>query len=177
MGALTLVVLFFLMPETSAATILYRRAKRLRKTTGDDRWRSQSEIDSADYQLRDHLAILGRAFTLTFFEPVVFLLDLYTALLYGVLFTWFESFPVVFGEIYHFSLGEQGLVFLGIFVTSVITLPLYMVWIRYGIVPRFTKPDFRPEIVLPPAILGSFSLPVCLFWYEPSFGSAFEISS
>jgi MFS transporter, DHA1 family, multidrug resistance protein len=59
MGAFTLVVLFFLMPETSAATILYRRAKRLRGITGDDRWRSQSEIDSANYQLRDHLAILG----------------------------------------------------------------------------------------------------------------------
>jgi len=160
----TLMLLFFL-PETSAANILYKRAKRLRKATGNDQLRSQSEIDAAHHTMRDHLIVLGRAFTLTFSEPIVFFMDLYTALLYGVVFLWFESFPLVFGDIYGFDLGQQGLAFLGIFIGGVITVPLFLVWVRYGIVPRFTKPAFIPEMVLPPTFFGTACLPICLFWY------------
>ena len=132
LNAFTLVVLFFLMPETSAANLLYRRAKRLRKATGDNRIKSQSEIDVAHHTWKDHLVVLGRAFTLTFSEPIVFSLDLYTAVLYGVLFIWFESFPLVFGDIYGFNLGQQGLVFLGILVGGLVTVPLFLLWIKKG---------------------------------------------
>ena len=41
---LVLLLLFFLLPETSSSNILYHRAKRLRKTTGNTNLRSQSEI-------------------------------------------------------------------------------------------------------------------------------------
>lgn len=101
---------FLMMPETSAVNILYRRAKRLRGTTGDNRYRSQSEIDATALNTGDRMKSLGMAFKLTFLEPMVFVLDLYTALLYGVLFIWFESFPLVFGGIYGFDSGQQGLV-------------------------------------------------------------------
>jgi len=79
------------------------------------------------------LVVLSRAFTLTFSEPIVFLLDLYTALLYGVLFTWFKSFPLVFGGVYGFNTQEPGLADLGIFVGGLVTLPLFLLWIRHGI--------------------------------------------
>lgn len=163
--SLVLVAFFFLLPETSAANILYKRAKRLRKATGNDRLRSRSEIDTVHHKARDRLRALATAFTLTFAEPLVLLMDLYTALVYGVLFIWFESFPVVFTGIYGFNSGQQGLAFLGIFVGTLITVPLFLLWIRYGIVPRFSRPDFKPEMVLPPAFFGAFSLPICLFWY------------
>jgi len=111
-----LIVLFFFMPETSSANILYRRAKRMRQATGNSGLKSRSEIDAAHVTLKDHLLVLGPAFILTFSEPVVFFVDLYCALLYGVLYVWFESFPIVFGDNYGFNIGQQGLVFLGIFV-------------------------------------------------------------
>ncbi|KUJ08030.1 MFS general substrate transporter [Mollisia scopiformis] len=163
--SVVLVVLFFLMPETNPDNILYRRARRLRKATGDKRLKSQSEIDAAEHTWRDHLIGLGKAFTLTFFEPVVFFVGLYTALLYGVLYIWFESFPLVFGNIYGFNTGEQGLAFLGIFVGGVLTLPCYLLWIKYSFVPEFSKPVFVPEKILPPAFFGAFALPICLFMY------------
>ena len=159
------IMIFFLLPETSAANILYRRAKRLRKATGDDRLKSQSEIDAAHHKMKDDLIMLSRAFTLTFREPIVLSLDLYTALLYGILFIWFESFPMVFGDIYHFSISMQGLAFIGIFIGGVLTVPLFLLWIRHGIVPYFTKPTFKPEMMLPPTFFGSAALPICLFWY------------
>ncbi|KAF3059852.1 Caffeine resistance protein 5 [Daldinia childiae] len=163
--ALVVILLFFLLPETSAANILYRRAKRLRSITGDSRLRSQSEIDAARHKLKDHLIVLGRAFTLTFSEPIVFFMDLYSALLYGILFLWFESFPLVFGDIYGFSAGAQGLAFLGIFIGALVTVPPFLLWIKHGVIPRFNKPSFKPEMVLPPTFVGAISLPVCLFWY------------
>jgi len=163
--AVVLIVLFFLMPETSSANILYRRAQRLRKATGDSRLKSQSEIDAAEVTVKDQLVVLARAFTLTFSEPVVFLVDLYCALLYGILYLWFESFPLVFGDIYGFNIGQQGLVFLGIFVGGLITLPCYLFWIRKYLAPRFSNPPVKPEAVLPPTFFGAFALPICLFWY------------
>ena len=94
-------------------------------------WQSDQRISnaflSAHHTLRDDLVVLGRAFTLTFFEPIVLLWDLYTALHYGILFTWFESFPLVFGGVYGFDTHEQGLVFLGIFLGGLVTLPLFPV--------------------------------------------------
>jgi DHA1 family multidrug resistance protein-like MFS transporter len=160
-----LIVLFFFMPETSSANILYRRAQRLRIATGNLALKSQSEIDAADVTLKDHLLVLGRAFILTFSEPVIFFVDLYCALLYGVLYVWFESFPIVFGDIYGFKIDQQGLVFLGIFVGAVIILPCYLLWIRKHLVPQFSKPPVKPEIILPPTFFGAFALPICLFWY------------
>ncbi|KAN0111034.1 MFS general substrate transporter [Hyaloscypha variabilis] len=124
-----------------------------------------SEIDAADVTLKDQLLVLGRAFILTFSEPVIFFVDLYCALLYGVLYVWFELFPIVFGDIYRFKIDQKGLVFLGIFVGGVITLPSYLLWIRKRLVPQFSKPPVKPEIILPPTFFGAFALPICLFWY------------
>ncbi|ETS87893.1 hypothetical protein PFICI_01721 [Pestalotiopsis fici W106-1] len=157
--------LFFLLPETSSANILYRRAKRLRRATGQNQLRSQSEIDSAHHTMKDHAIVLGRAFALTFTEPIAFLVDLYTALLYGVLFIWFESFPLVFGGLYGFSTQMLGLVYLGIFVGGVITVPCYLLWVKRILIPSSMKSTFRPEHVLPPTWFGAISLPVCLFWH------------
>lgn len=45
MASPVLLMLLFLMPETSASNILLRRARRLRKLADDSRLQSQSEID------------------------------------------------------------------------------------------------------------------------------------
>ncbi|TVY23600.1 Caffeine resistance protein [Lachnellula hyalina] len=160
-----LVTMFFFNPETSAANILYRRAARRRQATGDPRFKSQSEIDAATHTLKDDMIVLGRAFSLIFTEPIVFVMDLYVALIYGVLFIWFESFPLVFGGVYHFNLGEQGLAFFGILVGTTITVIAYCLWVIYILIPKFSDPTFKPEVVLPPVWFGSLSLPICLFFY------------
>jgi DHA1 family multidrug resistance protein-like MFS transporter len=158
-------MLFMLMPETSSSNVLYKRACRLRGATGDSRFRSQAEVDTAHVKTRDHLIVLGRAFTMTFTEPVVFFVDLYCALLYGILYIWFESFPIVFGDIYGFNTGQQGLAFLGIFVGGVITLPCYLLWVCKVAIPLFAHPPVKPEVILPPTFFGAVTLPICLFWY------------
>ena len=53
---------------------------------------------------------------------MVFLLNLYIALIYGLLYVWFESFPIVFEGIYKFNLSEEGLAFVGILVGAILVM-------------------------------------------------------
>jgi len=92
-------------------------------------------------------------------------MNLYAGLLYGLLFLWFESFPIVFGGTYGFSVQSQGLVFLSIFAFACISVPSYLLWIKYSLIKKITSKNFRPEMVLPPTFVGSLALPICLFWF------------
>jgi DHA1 family multidrug resistance protein-like MFS transporter len=90
------------------------------------------------------LMVLVHPFMLNLTEPMIFMLCLYIALIYGLLYIWvtlspapskkssqilsntqtrFEPFPIVFIEIYHFNLGELGLAFLGIPVRALLVVP------------------------------------------------------
>ena len=109
---------------------------------------------------------LVRPITLNFTEPMVFLLNLYIALIYGLLYIWFESFPIVFVGVYHFTLSQEGLAFVGILVGAFIVIPPFF-WYLY----KYTEPQFnengelQPEKRLPPAMVGAFFIPICLFWF------------
>src|SRR6201996_9288498 len=72
------VFLFFLLPETSANNILYRRTRRLRKLTGDNKLICQPELMAESMTGKDvAMMVLVRPLTLNFTEPMVFLLNLY----------------------------------------------------------------------------------------------------
>lgn len=83
------VVLFFFLPETSAANIIYRRTVRLRATRSPDQLpiKCQPEIEAEGMTGREiALMILIRPFTLTFLEPILLALNLYIALLYALIY-------------------------------------------------------------------------------------------
>ena len=64
--------------------ILYRRAVRLRRLTGNPNLKSQGELDGAHMTLGELARMtLVRPFVLTLREPIVFFLNLYIALTYG----------------------------------------------------------------------------------------------
>jgi MFS transporter, DHA1 family, multidrug resistance protein len=104
---------------------------------------------------------LVRPITLNFTEPMVFLLNLYIALIYGLLYIWFESFVDVFVGVYHFSIATEGLAYIGILVGALITVPGLFAYIRYYVEPQFDENDeIQPEKRLPPAFVGSFCIPM-----------------
>jgi DHA1 family multidrug resistance protein-like MFS transporter len=66
------VFLFFLLPETSSANILYRRTRRMRKFTGDDRLTCEPEIMGENMTGKDiAMMVLVRPIALNFQEPMV----------------------------------------------------------------------------------------------------------
>jgi DHA1 family multidrug resistance protein-like MFS transporter len=180
------VFLFFLFPETSSQNIIHRRTKRLRKLTGNDKLTCEPDMVSAEMKPKDVRILhslpkqslrtltpcqiimmsLVKPFTLMFTEPIVFLLNLYIALIYGLLYIWFESFPLVFNGIYGFNLGLEGVAFLGILVGTFVAAAVLFAWNYYYLEKQFDENgNVEPEKRLIPAMVGCFFVPICLFWF------------
>ncbi|KAF2722584.1 MFS general substrate transporter [Polychaeton citri CBS 116435] len=162
-----LIVLFFFLPETSANNILLRRTKRLRKLTGDNRLICEPELMAERMTGRDVVMMsLVRPFTLNFTEPMVFLLNLYIALVYGLLYIWFESFVSVFIGVYHFRLSMEGLAYIGILVGAFVVIPPFFCYLYFFLEPQFDENgNIQPEKRLIPCFFGAFCIPICLFWF------------
>lgn len=80
--------MFLLLPETSSANILLRRAERLRKLTGNKRFMSQSEIDQRHMKV-SAIAIdaLIKPMEITIKDPAVLFVQIYTAIIYGIYYS------------------------------------------------------------------------------------------
>ncbi|KAJ5059179.1 benomyl/methotrexate resistance protein [Bipolaris maydis] len=131
------VLLFFCLLETSSTNILHRRAKRPYLTA--------ARMTGKDIVLM----VLIKPITLNFTELIVLFLNLYIAFICGLLYLWFESFPIVFEGIYHFHLGSMGLAFLGILIGK-----------------QFDgNGNIAPEKRMFPGMIGCFFVPICMFWF------------
>ena len=98
--------------ETYAPTILKRKAARLRKETGDDRWWCQYDARVPPLQLiRTNMS---RPFILAATEPILWFLNIWVSLVYGVLYLCFVAYPIVFSQHRGWSPGIAGLAFVGI---------------------------------------------------------------
>ncbi|KAI6851656.1 MFS general substrate transporter [Hortaea werneckii] len=163
-GPIFVGMLLFL-PETSAANILLRRAERLRKLTGDQRLMAQSEIDQANLRPKDVVfEALVRPMQLIVMDPAIGFTAGYVALCYGIYYSFFEAFPLVYIDRYGFNLGQMGLTFLSIIVGVVLSIAIY-----YAYLYKIVEPEIRkfglgaPERRLLPAIPASLLMPVGLF--------------
>ncbi|CAF1486161.1 unnamed protein product, partial [Adineta ricciae] len=106
-------------PETYAPVLLRKRAERLSKATGLV-YRSKFEEKRQVNIIRLLKTCLSRPWLFLIREPIVFLLSLYMAIIYGVLYMLFGAFPIVYEEGRGWSTGIGGLAFLGIAVGFVI---------------------------------------------------------
>jgi len=172
LSGFVLAMVFFFLPETSSANILCRKTRRLRKLTGNKDLTCEAELAGESMGRKEIIQmVVVRPITLNFHEPMVFLLNLYIALIYGLLYIWFESFPIVFVQIYGFSLGLEGVAYLGIFIGAVLTVPVYFAYLHYFQEKHFDdNGNIQPEKRLPPAMVGGFAIPICLFWFGWSAG-------
>jgi DHA1 family multidrug resistance protein-like MFS transporter len=165
MAAPMMVLLVLVMPETSASNILLRRAKRLRALTGDARLQSQSEIEQRQLRASEILvSALIKPIEITIKDPAIFFVNMYTALFYGIYYTFFEVFPLIFPSSYGFNLGEVGLAFLSCQVGAGLGLLIYFAYLHWYMIPDNLKNGLRQqEHRLVPAILGSSLIPIGLF--------------
>nr|CAD11985.1 SCR1 protein [Schwanniomyces occidentalis] len=173
------------LPETYGKTLLYRKAKRLRALTGNKNITSEGEIEMKKMTLNE-LAIdtLWRPIEITLIEPVVLLINIYIALVYSVMYLWFEAFPIVFLEVHHFTLVEMGVTYVSIMLGILFGATVYIPTIYR----QFTKKllngiPVAPEVFLPSAIVGSILMPIGIFifgwtaspdihWIAPTIGAA-----
>lgn len=163
-GPVFLMMLLFL-PETSTSNILLRRAQRLRKLTGNPHLKAQSEIDQANMRPREiAYEALVRPLQLIVMDPAIGFTAGYVALSYAIYYSFFEAFPLVYIEKYHFNLGEMGLAFTAIIVGAVLSIVCYYAYLYYVMEPDIRENGLgAPEKRLIPALAASFLLPIGLF--------------
>ncbi|OLN91981.1 Transporter mfs1-like protein 2 [Colletotrichum chlorophyti] len=167
LGTATLASLIFLLPETSADNILYRRTIRLRNATGDGGYVCEAQLrasqTSAWEVTKTHFI---RPFTLTLSEPAVFFLVLYTSFVYGLMYIWFESLPLAYMKVYHFDLGTRSLALLGLIAGVLVIIPPFFLYYRIRIEPKFDhNGKIIPEKHLHPAMIGCLLVPGSLVWF------------
>ncbi|KTB11867.1 Fluconazole resistance protein 1 [Nakaseomyces glabratus] len=164
-GATLLSIIFF-FPETSHECILHRRAKRLRKLTGDDRYYTKKEKQEEALPVSVFIKnTLWRPIKMIALEPIILAFDVYIALCYGAFYLFFEAFPIVFAGIYHFTLVEVGLAFLGFCVGCVFAYTALIIFQEKVIRKKFLEGKFRPELFLILAMCLGWCLPFSLFFF------------
>jgi DHA1 family multidrug resistance protein-like MFS transporter len=162
-----MIAMFVSLPETSGANILLRRARRLRARTGNPRFMSQSEIDQRHMKV-SHVFFdaLIKPIEITFKDPAVLFVQIYTAIIYGIYYSFFEVFPLVYPVYYHMNLGQIGLVFLCILVSCLIGIAIYCGYIYFYMDPRIRKFGFpAQEARLVPALPASLGPTIGLFMF------------
>lgn len=175
--------MFVFLPETSTPNILLRRAQRLRRLTGNERLMSQSEIDQRNMKTS---AILVDAFIkpleITLKDPAILFVQIYTAIIYGIYYSFFEVFPLVYPVYYDMTAGQIGLVFLCILVACIIGIAIYISYIYFYMNPRILAKGWPvQEERLVPALIASFGPTIGLFifawtaspqypWIAPTIG-------
>ncbi|MCJ1393951.1 hypothetical protein MMC18_006828 [Xylographa bjoerkii] len=155
----------FCLPETSASTILLHRAARLRQKSGNEKIRSQTEMDRQGLSART-IAVdaVVKPFEIMFKDPAVMFTNVYTALTYGIYYSFFEVFPLVYGPLYGFNLGETGLVFISIVIGCVLGMIIYLSYLHFYLIPDIKKNGFRvQEWRLRPALPAVFVFTLSLF--------------
>ncbi|CAN8096561.1 unnamed protein product [Discula destructiva] len=160
------------VPETYAPVLLRTRAAKLSKLTGKV-YVSKLDIGKDPVTVFERLLLsLSRPWKLLFLEPIVLLVSIYMAIVYGTLYMMFAAFPIIFQIDKGWSAGLSGLAFLGILVGMVIAITFTIFDnLRYTRIAKATKGLVPPETRLPTAILGSLLLPIGLFWFAWTDGN------
>lgn len=156
-GAVTAAVIIF-MRESMETILLERKVKRLRKSTGNPKLRSAVAHDLPIS------TIVARAFSrpirMLLFSPIVLLLGLYLAFVFGLTFLLLATMAEVFQDNYGFKPGVAGLAFLGLGIGCVIGTIFFA-----KLSDKMAKKNSAPEHRLIMMMLGGPFVPASLFWY------------
>ena len=168
--------------ETYSVILLERKAARLRKEIGNQNIRSKHDKGETDLQ-RFKRSIV-RPMKLLCGSPIVVMMALFMAVVYGYLYLLFTTITEVFENDYHFSTGDVGLTYLGIGLGMFIGLGIFGYASDKILKMKSAKGEMKPEYRLPPMIPGSVCIPVGLFlygwtaqyhvfWFVPILGTGF----
>ncbi|KAK2810023.1 hypothetical protein FQN49_008565 [Arthroderma sp. PD_2] len=152
------------LKETYAPTLLEKKAAALRQQNRNEEYRSKFDKGlSSGYLFKQ--AII-RPTKMLIFSPIVFLLALDMSIIYSYLYFLFTTFTYVFKERYRFSSGEAGLAYLGLGIGFIIGQLGVGSFSDNHIKKQSAKAGgSKPEHRLPPLFVGTFLIPIGLFWY------------
>jgi len=156
------VALICFVPETYTPVILKWKAQRLRKAGGNN-GHLYAPLEKMNISL-------GRSILVSCYKPfellsdrMIFLIDLWCALILGILYLAFRVFPIIFVGKHNFSIQMTGLTFLGIAVGNLIGLATTPYWNRRYRLYVEKHGDPPPEFRLVMGQVGGILVSISLF--------------
>lgn len=155
----------FFMEESYPPVILIAKAAELRRRTRN--WGIHAKQEEIEIDFKE---LIKKNFTrpmrLLFLEPIVTLLSIYMAFIYGILYLFLTAYPFVFQGVHGFNHGQSGLAFFGMIIGQLIA----------GTVVLLDQPRYQrklaanngvpiPEWRLPVVIAGGVSFMGGIFWF------------
>jgi len=157
-------ILFFL-EETYPPVILINKAEELRRRTKN--WGIHAKQEEIEIDLRELAEKnFSRPLRMLFTEPIVLLISLYMAFIYGLLYLFLTAYPLVFQGVHGMNPGVGGLPFFGMITGELLA----------GLAIALRQPGYNrklaannnipiPEWRLPEVIAGGVSFSIGLFWF------------
>ncbi|KAG7663321.1 uncharacterized protein J8A68_003153 [[Candida] subhashii] len=163
-GVVALLINTFILEETHHPIILVRKAETLRRRTGN--WGIYAPHEELSLSLKEIVEKnIARPLKMLFTEPIIFLVSLYNAFIYGMLYMFLTAIPLIFQGNYHFMTGVAELPYISMLI-GVFTGGLIIIYFenRYNI--AMEKNGGRPvaEERLPPMMIGSITFVIGIFW-------------
>ncbi|KAG7114435.1 Multidrug transporter TPO1_2 like protein [Verticillium longisporum] len=141
------------------------KASELRRRTRN--WGIHAKQEEIEVDLRELITKnFTRPMRLLFFEPIVTLLSIYMAFIYGILYLFLTAYPFVFRGVHGFNAGESGLAFFGMVTGQLIAgtvVLLQQPWYLRKLKANNGVPV--PEWRLPSVIVGGVFFAAGIFWF------------
>ncbi|PPQ70367.1 hypothetical protein CVT24_013142 [Panaeolus cyanescens] len=189
-NVIIVVVGFLFLKETFAPYILQQKADRIQKEMGTEKgpYKEVTTVYAAKEDRRWQSIFqkaLTRPFMLFYYEPIVQLLGIFMAYVYGVFYLFLTTIPAIFRDIYHEEVGVGGLHYIalgiGLFLASQFNgialdgLYRYFKKRNNGVgEPEFRLPAMIPGTILMPfgVLLAGWSAQHHLHWIATDIGIA-----
>lgn len=153
------------LEETYPPIILVSKAAELRRRTKN--WGIHAKQEEIEIDFRELVTKnFSRPARLLFTEPLIALVSIHLAFVYGLLYLSLTAYPLVFQGVYGMSPGIGGLTYFGMITGMLLA----------GVFITLTQPSYNrkllanngvpvPEWRLPPAIIGSVAFGCGLLWF------------
>lgn len=165
------------MRETQPRVLLERKAKRLRASSGNQNLASKLAHTQPASQLL--VQALVRPIMLLLHSPILLVISLYVALVFGLLYILLTTFSPVFEVQYGFTTSTSGLVYLGLGVALVVDVFLFSAILKAKDLQR-PLPEHRLVLMIwlsPFVAVGAFIYGWTVYynvhWIVPIIGTAF----
>jgi DHA1 family multidrug resistance protein-like MFS transporter len=165
MGIACFILDLIWLEETYPPVVLIEKAAELRRRTKN--WGIHAKQEEIELDFKELVTKnFSRPMRLLFTEPIIFLLSLYMAFIYGLLYLFLTAYPVVFQGVHGMSPGIGGLPYFGMIIGQLFA-GAYIVYIQpaYNRKLEANNGVPIPEWRLPTVVIGGAAFAIGLFFF------------
>ncbi|KAE8152266.1 major facilitator superfamily domain-containing protein [Aspergillus avenaceus] len=150
-----------MLPETYAPVLARKRIAKEKDT------RIQAAEETWGEIAQEFGMVFTRPFVMVVQEPILLFSSLYLALVYAILYLFFQAYPIIFQGLYNMSPGVSGLAFIPIMIGAGVAFLIFLWYTNFhDKATKANRPWAKVEEYrrLPLACGGAPTIVIALFW-------------